>query len=66
MCMSLCSRRQRQRELVCSRKCVREEERKMWKKRPERKSIILRAVVAMVIGAFAMGAGDIPGIGCSW
>ena len=50
MCMSLCSRRQRQRELVCSRKCVREEERKMWKKRPERKSIILRAVVAMVIG----------------
>ena len=35
---------------MCSSKCVREEERKMLKKRPERKCIILRAVVAMVIG----------------
>ena len=47
--MSLCSRRQRQRELVCSSKCVREEESKMWKKRRESEVLIVRAVVAIVM-----------------
>ena len=48
----MCSRRQRQIELVCSSKCVREEERGRWKKGRESQGLFVRVVVAMVMCVF--------------